>query len=272
MTISEELQYNIEVALYELKENKEKHNHGPIYPWSNEYIDKYFNYYDLTGKRVLCITGSGDHAIYAASAGASIIDCVDTNFLCKYYQELKLSFIKKYDENNFWKQFSNNKAQILNPNIDINSLKPFMDTNSYIFWFLLIREKEFQNNSRLFRFDGNPKPINIDYKKTKENLSQAIITYYDDDIKSFIKDVDFKYDAIFLSNILEWKKINTDTQTVLNDCLEKLNPNGVIYDAFCKRDIHTEKKYKNFEASIPTHYFDKENDIVDRGVYVYRKK
>lgn len=269
MTISEELQKDIDLGIRQIKGIK---SIGPIYPWSNEGIDKYYDYYNLTEKRVLCITGSGDHAIYAASAGASVIDCVDINPLSKYYQELKLSLIKKYDENNFWKQISNNRLQVLNPNIDINSLKSFMDNNSFIFWFLLIREKEFKNNQRLFRFDGRPSPININYKKTRKNLSKTTITYYDDDIKYFIQDVDFKYDAIFLSNILEWEKTDANAEAILKNCLEKLNPNGVIYDAFCRREFNNEIEYEGFETKFPTRYFDKNEKNIDRGVYVYRKK
>ena len=64
---------------------EERMHYGQIYPFSNEDIGCYYDYYDLKDKKALCITSSGDHIIYASQGGATEIDAFDRNRLCKYY-------------------------------------------------------------------------------------------------------------------------------------------------------------------------------------------
>ncbi len=267
MIISEELDYDINCALVKLN-NKHSERYA-IYPWSNENIKNYYNYYDLEGKKVLCPTGSGDHAIKSIEGGASKIDCVDINPLTKYYQALKLAFLSNYNEEKFWQQFKNNSRQILNPKINLEDIKDFLDEDTYVFWSNIINQKAFNNNRNLFRFDGEPTPLKLDYNKAKNNIDNAIITCYDDDIKFFIKDIDEKYDVIFLSNILEWQN-ERNKQSIIEDCFDILEPNGVIYDAICRRNFNNTTEYNNLEKKIPTKFYD--SITVEKGVYVYRKK
>ena len=268
MVISEELGKDIKNATTELK----YHNMPcyDIYPWSNEHLENYYNYYDLKDKKVLCITGSGDHAIHAIAGGAIEIDCVDINTLAKYYQALKLAFISKYNKDKFKKQFKNNNKQVLNPNIKLKNIREFLDDDTYLFWNNLIDLDTFKNNRNLFRFDGEPYPIAINYEQIKMNINNVIITCYDDDIKYFIQDIDKKYDVIFLSNVLEWHNFPV-RQAIIENCFNILEPNGVIYDAICRRDFDAAEEFDNLEKKIPTKFYD-DSTLVEKGVYVYRKK
>lgn len=268
MVITEELNQDIIKAFNQLK-NHNSYRYR-IYPWSNEHIEKYYNYYDLQGKKVLCPIGSGDHTLYAITGGASKIDCVDINPLAKYYQALKLALINKYNESDFWKHYSNECFQTLSTKINLNDIKDFLDDDSFIFWEQLINHPGFEQNKYLFRFDGEPFPIISEYKNIKDNINNTEITFYDDDISFFIKDIDIKYDAIFLSNILEWQR-SSKRQSIIEDCFEILEPNGVIYDVICRRNFENAEEFKYLEKKIPTKFYENSTSV-EKGVYVYRKK
>lgn len=268
MVYKEELEQDLKYAMEQLK-NKNSYRYR-IYPWSNEHIENYYNYYNLTNKKVLCATGSGDHAVHSIDGGAIKIDCVDINPLSKYYQELKLAFMKIYNEATFWEQYSDKKHEVLSSTINIEELKNCLDENSYLFWHYLINQSEFKYNKYLFRFDGDPYQLNLDFEKIKNNIKNTEITYYDDDIRFFIKDIDIKYDVIFLSNILEWQR-ESCRQEIIENCFDILNPNGVIYDAICRREYGNTEIFENFETKIPTQFYRNSNDV-KKGVYIYRKK
>lgn len=257
------LQYDIELAFSILNEKGECSDKFKLYPWSNEHIEKYYNYYDLTNKKALCITGSGDHAIHAAMAGADIIDCVDINPLAKYYQALKIALILTYDEKTFFKHFKNRGKKILAHNINLNDIKEYMEDEIFIFWNEIINSKSFKKNGRLFRNDGFPTKFSLNYDVLKESLMTTKIKYYDSDIKDFTLRKDKQYDAIFLSNCLEWN-CSTIRNVLISKTLNLLCENGVLYDAYIKRDF-SEKITLN----------ESENEITifpEKSVCIYRKK
>ena len=149
------LQRDIEAAFYLLNTKKCVDTYK-LYPWSNERIFKYYKYYDLTNKKAMCITGSGDHALYAIAAGASEAHCVDKNFLCKYYQALKIALILTYDEKYFFELFKNRGKILLINKDNLNDAKEFLDEEKFIFWNEIINSRVFRRNKRLFRTDGFP--------------------------------------------------------------------------------------------------------------------
>ena len=65
-----------------------------IYPFTTENISGYMSSLDLSNKRVITVTGSGDHVINAIKAGSSEITTFDINPLSKNNLDLKLSGIK----------------------------------------------------------------------------------------------------------------------------------------------------------------------------------
>ena len=78
-----------------------KHNsfdkYGPVYPYSNENLDKLFSCVDVCGKDVLTVASSGDHAFYSYNNGANRVDLFDINILTKYYYYLRMWVIKYFD-------------------------------------------------------------------------------------------------------------------------------------------------------------------------------
>ena len=75
----------------------------------------------------------------------------------------------------------------------------------------------------------------LSYNKLKRNLKNAKITYYDSDIMDIRKNVNKKYDRVFLSNVLEYV-LATNTphfvdnyQKVISGLDKILLPGSVIY-------------------------------------------
>lgn len=235
--IKSELEQDINTALkilyLEPLTDEEQQLYNKLYPWSNEGISNYYKYYDLTNKKALCITGSGDHLLYAAAAGATEIDSFDKNRLCKYYTALKVALILSYNEINFFKHFVYKQKCILSNNINLNHLKTYLSDDYFIFWEQIINTKAFKTNKYLFRFDGFPSKFNLDYKQLQKALSKTKINYYDMNAQEFLDYTENTYDAIFLSNILEW--MSPTNRTILSQFYHLLNDNGVLYDYHLKR-------------------------------------
>lgn len=263
------LQRDIETAFYILK-TRECNDTYKLYPWSNERIFNYYKYYDLTNKKAMCITGSGDHALYSIAAGASEVDCVDKNFLCKYYQALKVALILTYDEKYFFEHIKGKgKILLINKN-NLNDIKEFLDDEMFIFWNELMNSSVFRKRKRLFRDDGFPTKFSLDYEDLKEKLLTAKIKYYDDDIKDFIDNKKEEYDAIFLSNLLEWQCAYSDI--IVSNCLKALKENGVLYDAIINRQLEYEELYEGFEKKIQPEFLQPRLKCTGKGINVYRKK
>lgn len=216
---------------------EEKQYYGRIYPFSNESIRSYYKYYDLKGKNALCITSSGDHIIYASLNGAQEIDAFDKNRLCKYYSALKIATILAYNEKEFYNIFCQKNKRLLSRKIDIEHIKDFISEECYIFWEQITKEKVFRNNDTLFRKDGlwgNKRP-NLDYNSLKVALSNSKINYYDMSAKEFSTYTNKKYDAIFLSNIVEREWTDYSKSNLLDSYIKLLNENGVLYDYYISR-------------------------------------
>lgn len=274
--INKELERDINTALKFLYKvpltDEEKTIYDRIYPWSNEPIFRYYDRYDLEDKKTLCITSSMDHALYATNAGAKDIDCIDRNRLCKYYAALKIALIKAYNEENFFEHFSPKGRRILTKKLNITAVSPFLSDDEYTFWNELMNAKAFKFNKRLFRDDGFPLRFLLDYEALRQQLRDIKINYFDADIRNLKNITEDKYDAIFLSNVLEWE--NEEKRTKLfYKIYDLLNKDGLLYDAHVKRDIHHTKPFIEPKDKIytgPT--FQDSIALCTDGVYIYKKK
>ena len=217
-----------------------------LYPFSNEEIKKYYNYKDLTGKSALCITGSGDHSLFCALAGAKNIVSVDINPLAKYFSALKIAIIKAYDKKYFCKIFTN---EGIIKKIKLSDLREFMDEEIFEFWdrALKIIYGYSDYNNRLFRFDGGPFCSFYDYyNEIKEKLFELNILYHDCDVTWLSNEYENYFDAIFLSNCAEWADNHLE---FLRDVSEYLVQNGVLYD-YEKWRIHSSKQEQLYYAIL----------------------
>lgn len=183
-----------------------------IYPFTSENIAGYMKDLNLTGKKVITITGSTDHILNVILQGATEITTFDINPLTKPYMDLKISALKNLSYEDFIKLLLFESNMNLDYNI-ISSLD--MSDESKMFW--LEQLSKFDNNgielrnSSLFNtkyFNPNSKLWqNLYLEKSKYNLlkqqiKDANITYMNTSLKDL--KVDEHFDYMFLSNISDY--------------------------------------------------------------------
>ena len=183
-----------------------------IYPFTSENIAGYMKNLNLTGKKVITVTGSTDHILNAILQGATEITTFDINPLTKPYMDLKISALKNLSYEDFIKLLLFESNMNLDYSI-ISSLD--MSDESKMFW--LEQLSKYNNsgielrNSSLFNtkyFNPNSKLWqNLYLEKNKYNLlkqqiKDANITYINTSLKDL--KVDEHFDYMFLSNISDY--------------------------------------------------------------------
>lgn len=237
-----------EKLLLNINSNKSKitsfGDSDPSYLWTNEDM-KLYPKKNLKDKNILTITSSGDHALNAILNGGCVVDSFDVNQFSKYVSALKIAMIKKYDYYDFFKRMNwIENVESLNFNSKeniIDSVRKYLSHDEYLFWsafeYLRINNKICFND--VINVYGNLKKNvyskALSYNKLKRNLKNAKITYYDSDIMDIEKNVNKKYDRVFLSNVLEYV-LATNTphfvdnyQKVISGLDKILLPGSVIY-------------------------------------------
>ena len=183
-----------------------------IYPFTSENIAGYMKYLNLTGKKVITVTGSTDHILNVILQGAAEITTFDINPLTKPYIDLKISALKNLS----YEDFINLLLFESNMNLDYSIISSLdMSDESKMFW--LEQLSKFDNNgielrnSSLFNtkyFNPNSKLWqNLYLEKSKYNLlkqqiKDANITYINTSLKDLT--VDEHFDYMFLSNISDY--------------------------------------------------------------------
>ena len=112
-----------------------------IYPFTSENIAGYMKYLNLTGKKVITVTGSTDHILNVILQGAAEITTFDINPLTKPYMDLKISALKNLS----YEDFINLLLFESNMNLDYSIISSLdMSDESKMFW--LEQLSKFDNN------------------------------------------------------------------------------------------------------------------------------
>ena len=187
---------------------------SPVFLFTNENIQGYLNQMNsVSGKDVLTVGASGDHAFECILAGAKNVDTFDTNFLQKHVIELKQKIIGNLSYADFMRFF-------FEPNtfFSYEIIKPI--------WKLLSPGlQEFLNyyysnrKKGLFRYGGaqhsdyNTVVSYVQYESEYKDLARLMpdkINFIECDIQKISTKTDKKYDTILLSNIYEY--VNPDVR------------------------------------------------------------
>ena len=214
-----------------------------IYPFTSENIAGYMKYLNLTGKKVITVTGSTDHILNAILQGATEITTFDINPLTKPYMDLKISAVKNLSYEDFIKLFLFESNMNLDYSI-ISSLD--MSDESKMFW--LEQLSKFDNNGIELRNSSlfNTKYFNpysklwqnlylekSKYNLLKQQLKDANITF----INASLKDlrIEDNFDYMFLSNISDYLSLmySCDTLRKYRDLLYEFQKRiDTIYFAY----------------------------------------
>lgn len=113
----------------------------------------------------------------------------------------------------------------------------------------------------------------LDYDLLKQNIKDAKIRYFDDDIRDFKTGTKRKYDAIFLSNVIEWEIRSEEKTNMYDNAYNLLKQDGIIYDACVKRDVSKTSGFKTLEDKIyiPP-LLPRFETPCKKGVLIYRKR
>lgn len=253
-----------------------------IYPWTNEDLREFFHDFKLENKKILTVTSSGDHFLNMVLNGATDITCFDINKLTKYYQELKIAYIKMNDFNSFKKgltkkltyyelitYFKNNKEKF----------KPFLRMQVLNFWNLVLSKCEpmelvsFDVTYHLYQKNEYFDEEKYDFLRNRLESVEPI--YVDCDIKDLSHILrNNKYDYIFTSNIFYYY-IKTGTYlNIINSLNDILNEKGKIiqysFRPHHENDLYFDRKV-NYDKKIVYRFEDKDEDYYE-SVISYKKK
>lgn len=265
------------MLLHVTDEEKEENNTTPFYTYDEMYFKTNENLHEyeidnLKDKKVLTVTSSADHALYAILKGATNIYSFDINKFTKLYSNLKISMIKKLNYDEFISlliKFKNdNKENNVFEKYIMNKVKDCLSNEEILFW--LYCDKYFSKikvpndfscciNKSLFIYDDcdfryTPYNNSRNYDKLKENIFNVNIKYFDSDIDSLSKNIKEKdFDNIFLSNIMSYVFDKEKFNSILSSMYKMLNKNGKIYMA----DLIKNATFNNL------YNFKKENNYID---------
>ena len=241
-----------------------------IYPLTNECLNEYFAKLNLKDKKVLTVGSSGDQILYSLAYGAKDITHIDINPFAKFYIDLKIASIKKFDHKNF-KRFFN--YRLMSSNIIKSKLykevSDLLPEDSKYFWDNIFSEldslKGFTHglNNIFDHYVYDEKQFNDIKSALNGNYS---LKFQCLDIANILNLVgDKKYDAIFLSNIYDyvdkWKRKQPKDEELLNKytpqqieffdickgLLNSLNPNGTLQVQYGFTNAQTLKAKWEFE-------------------------
>lgn len=214
-----------------------------IYPFTSENIAGYMKKLDLTGKKVITVTGSTDHILNAILQGSTKITTFDINPLTKLYMDLKISAVKNLSYEDFVQFLLFEGKMSLNYNTILNLDMP---NESKIFW--LEHLAKFNNNgielkkSSLFvtkyfnpysKLHQNLYLSKNKYNLLKQRIKKTSITFVNANLNDLRLDENFDY--MFLSNISDYLNLiySRDELKKYRDLLKEFqNRVNIIYFAY----------------------------------------
>ena len=233
--------------------------YAPVYPYTNENLDKLYSNFDLYGKDVLTVAASGDQALYAYNQGARNVDLFDINCLTKYYYYLRIWLIKYFDifyldefnindKENYIKSISNiyeiikeeydfgDSSFRLQSTLDLllNFVRPsnIEEAKALKYWMLisnlcLATNRSFDSfaNNYYFMDDGDRKIRVNDLSRIRFMLKRNSFNFYNVDLKGNFN-IDKRYDVVIASNIHETVRDN-DIYAFRDNLYNLLNDGGI---------------------------------------------
>lgn len=217
---------------------------GPVWQWTNEPLADYYNR-NLQGKKVLSVTGGGDHILHATLGGATDITGFDINIFSKYFSSLKIAMIKKLSFEEFIKnRYILSQDGICNIQKLSDVIKTLNNNEQDFFNILISKFDECKDDKKLTErlgmhllveySMGNTKKYAYynpeSYLRLQENLLSCDIKYIDSSLEDICENKHDKYDIIYASNILGRAKDQEKSVELANNLSNILLPNGVLYD------------------------------------------
>jgi len=218
------------------------------YATSNEHLDSYMSRMHLKNKRVATVGSSGDQALNALFYGSKDVTLIDGNPYTRAFVEYKMALIKNLGYREFWKLLDKQFTTKLFSWETYARISHDLSEEARYFWDKIMLEQSEGHNGSY-----NPddlQPVNIyyrlcndypfksssfykyplAYKKLQRILREGDfnLEFKNADVYDFNSALKGRYDAILLSNIMEYTDYHKYTQFLQRLRDLKLNPNGII--------------------------------------------
>ncbi len=237
-----------------------------VYPFTTENLAGYMKHLNLEDKKVLSITGSGDHILNSFYYGANSVVGFDINFLASLFAELKFNAIRKLDFEDFKKYFfvESNKSMSFET---YKRIREDLSESCLSFFDNLYEDYDFRGadlrKGKLFnkRFDydnlrirSNPYLLSgQNFEKTKLNIQDKNIHLMNCNIRDLSSQLEDNFDAVLLSNLADYSQqiypnnpnhFSLFCNEILPPVKNHLNEGGIICSAYVY-DAREKENYKN---------------------------
>lgn len=217
-----------------------------VYPYTTEVISGYMP--SCVNSSILTIVGSGDQYLNASLMGAKDIDVIDINKLAINYLRLKKAAVLALSKEEFYDFLTNNAKKYF---LEVSK---YLDSESIDFWSEYIKYFVFQTGIQgtpMFypRHHGSDYLIMNNYMqkgKYDELRNKLHNTFTGEEFHKDIEDlyINKKYDKIFLSNVINYKPLNSHSIKMIKRLIDyNLKNNGEIYYGYFYYGHQTDMEY-----------------------------
>ena len=246
--------------------------HDRVYFRSNEDLNALFCHFDINGKNVLSVLGSGDQAFHLINRGADSIDLFDKNKLTIYYFYLRLWTLRYL--NMFYPESEISHGFIKNL-LSYVKVENEEEAKAYEYWRLFTDLYHARNPRDMFITEGPVMNELEDISLINQRIKNKKINFYNWDISKFV-DADKQYDLIYMSNISEWICGTVSITVCRNNLSKLLKDDGLIICSNLCNDGARFVEIRLFSKSF--NYYElpaslvRGNYDVDAPGYFYTKK
>ena len=255
-------------------------NRSFIYTFTNECIKDYLNFFDLKDKKILTVTGSGDHILNMLLA-VNNIDTFDINLYAYYFYVLKkyalitLELDEYLDffldkEINYNKKVFNKIKQNWNNEVYIKDFFEYVFRN-YNKSIPLFTNNKYQDKEKYI--ENNTYLDEINYYKLKKNLQNKNVNFINSNFTKL--NLTDQYDYIFISNITDYLNNMFDNNSLRSykkflykSIIPYLKENGKIISYLYNGEI---KGYSKNELNEILNYGFSQKEVRNDKILVYKK-
>lgn len=253
-----------------------------LYSMTTENISAFINKYDLRGKKVLTVSGSGDQRYNCLLRGASEVVCFDVNPLVDLHLRLKETAIRELSHEEFLKFFGVKLRNKDNSALDKSiyyKLRDYLDDDVTLFYDFVINEFRGDSFGRVYyafsyEYGSMVRLSNYlskdNYRKMPELISENGINHINANIATlpYLLDGE-KFDMILLSNISDYiHYFYGDNhmemyKEVVDQLVDNLYDGGIMEVGY----IYNEYKIRNKEKYSDFHVDKVRNSIFPKEEY-----
>lgn len=237
-----------------------------VYPFTTENLAGYMKHLNLENKKILSITGSGDHILNSFYYSANSVIGFDINYLASLFAELKFNALRKLDFENFKKYLFAESNKSMDFEI-YKRIREDLSESCLSFFDSLYGDYDFKGadlrKGKLFnkRFDFDDLRIRSNpylfseqgFEKTKSNIKDKDIYLINSNIRDLPSKLEENFDVVLLSNLADYsQQIYPNNQDhfglfcneILLPFKNHLNKGGIICSAYVY-DAREKENYKN---------------------------